>query len=1045
MSEPEDHRSLYAPVGFAMVRTPLLPVQAFASLRTEADQFALLQDPRVRRAVAAGSLSLLHALDRLEQSGLTRREAERLAAKLLRYQIRMSTRPTPYGLFAGCAVVPIGGRTDLRMQTTFGRSHTRPDMAWLMALVAAAESEPGILRHLTLVANPLIRVQGDRVSLAARAPAGAGGGSQPVSVRATTVVVRALELAKTPIGYDALSVRLREATAGATEEKVDRLLADLCGQTFLLTDLRPPLTIDSPARYVLNRLAAIPAGTAAYERLRAALDAAAAWDAVPHAASAGALHALLRAAGSPEDGSNDAPFQVDLSLSVDGRLGRTLADEAARAAELLLRLSPSPRGIPALAAYRHAFVTRYGSEREVPLLELLDPDRGLGPPGSHGFAYVGPEQGRAARRSSALLACACAALHHRHQAVDLDDRLLATLETWEDERVLAPPSLDVNVLVAARSGEAIDEGDFTLVIGPNLGAWAAGRSFGRFAHLDPDRGIECVRACARAEDVAQAEDVLPVEVVFLPANARLANVTIRPVVREYEIVFGASPGVPASHVVPLDELLVGVANGRFYVRWPAAGKRLHFTSGHMLNPHTAPAAAQFLLQVSHDAAAVFSGFDWGPAEEFPFLPRVQSGRIVLRPAEWKIPKAMLHPDRMDAIETWRRDWDVPRVVALAAGDNRLVLDLDRPAHARQLLAEAARLPDGRSLVVHELVPSLEDAWLAGSEGRYYSEIVVPLVRRAPRGAAVEAAGIAESTGAPRDAAGAAPAAAVRRHPPGSAWLFVKLYCPSHCEDVLIADALSGFCRNVRAAELADSWFFIRYADPEGHVRLRFHGDPDRLARQLFPQICRWAQELMAQGTCTRFVFDTYDQEIERFGGAEGMAASEDLFHADSRAAAALVGALQTREWSDEASRTPLLAASIDDLLDALGLDESARLGWYEEQGRAAAREAGGEYRTLKSGLRAAVGDRDRWLCDRPHGSAIDEALAERRRDLVDVSRRLRALSDARRLGQPIGALAVSYVHLHLNRLGASARERSLLGMLLRTREGLAKAPVVRQT
>jgi thiopeptide-type bacteriocin biosynthesis protein len=1044
MVEPEVDGLLYAPVGFAMVRTPLLPVDVFASLCTETDQFALLQDPRVRRAVAAGSLSLLHALDRLEQSGLTRRDAERLTAKLLRYQIRMSTRPTPYGLFAGCAIVPIGERTDLRMRTTFGRSHTRPDMAWLMALVTAAEAEPGIRRHLTLVANPLVRLQGDRVSLAARAPAGdGGGGSQPVSIRATTVVVRALALAKTPVGYDALSERLREATPAATEEKVDRLLADLCGQTFLLTDLRPPLTIDSPAGYVLNRLAAIPAGRATYERLRAVVDATTDWDAAPHDASAGALHALLLAAGTPEDGSKDVPFQVDLSLSVDGNVGRTLAGEAARAAELLLRLSPSPRGIPALAAYRQAFITRYGSEREVPLMELLDLDRGLGPVGSQGFAYVGPEQGRAARRSSALLACACAALHHRQPIVDLDERLLTAIETWEDERVLAPPSLDVNVLVAARSGEAIDEGDFTLVIGPNLGAWAAGRSFGRFAHLEPDRGTECVRACARAEDAAHAEDALCVEVVFLPANARLANVTIRPAVRSYEIVFGASPGVP--EVVPLEELLVGVANGRFYVRWPAAGKRLHFTSGHMLNPHTAPAVAQFLLQVSHDGAVVFSGFDWGPAEEFPFLPRVRSGRIVLRPAEWKIPKADLHPDRMEAIETWRREWNVPRVVALAAGDNRLVLDLDRPAQARQLLAEAARLPDGRSLVIQEMVPSLEDAWLTGSEGRYYSEIVIPLAGRKPRNAAIEAAGTADVATTTRDGVGTALAPSLRRHPPGSAWLFVKLYCPSHCEDVLIADALSGFCRNVRAAELADSWFFIRYADPDSHVRLRFHGDRDRLAGQLFPQICGWAQELMAQGTCARFVFDTYDQEIERFGGAEGMNASEDLFHADSRAAAALVGVLQAREWTDEASRTALLAASIDDLLEALGFDESSRLGWYGEQGRAAAREAGSEYRALKSSLRAAVGDRDRWLCDRPHGSVIGEALAERRRNLMDVSRRLRALSNERRLGQPIAALAVSYVHLHLNRLGASARERSLLGMLLRTREGLAKAPLARRT
>ena len=107
--------------------------------------------------------------------------------------------------------------------------------------------------------------------------------------------------------------------------------------------------------------------------------------------------------GTPDDASKGAPLQVDLELSVQGRVGVLVAAEAARAAELLIRLSPSPRGLSSLAAYRNAFLTRYGQEREVPLLELLDGDRGLGSPASHGHGYVGPDPTRSARRSATLL------------------------------------------------------------------------------------------------------------------------------------------------------------------------------------------------------------------------------------------------------------------------------------------------------------------------------------------------------------------------------------------------------------------------------------------------------------------------------------------------------------------------------------------------------------------------------------------------------------------------------------------------------------------
>jgi hypothetical protein len=71
---------IYQPLDFAVVRAPLLPVEAYLSLGKQEDPFALLNDPRVRRAVAAGSVSLLHALDRHEQSASTPKDAERLKA-----------------------------------------------------------------------------------------------------------------------------------------------------------------------------------------------------------------------------------------------------------------------------------------------------------------------------------------------------------------------------------------------------------------------------------------------------------------------------------------------------------------------------------------------------------------------------------------------------------------------------------------------------------------------------------------------------------------------------------------------------------------------------------------------------------------------------------------------------------------------------------------------------------------------------------------------------------------------------------------------------
>ena len=62
--------------------------------------------------MAVGSLALPNELERPSSDG---RDAARAEAKLLRYLIRMSNRPTPYGLFAGVALGQWAECTDLAL------------------------------------------------------------------------------------------------------------------------------------------------------------------------------------------------------------------------------------------------------------------------------------------------------------------------------------------------------------------------------------------------------------------------------------------------------------------------------------------------------------------------------------------------------------------------------------------------------------------------------------------------------------------------------------------------------------------------------------------------------------------------------------------------------------------------------------------------------------------------------------------------------------------------------------------------------------------
>jgi len=1001
------------------------------------------RDPRVSTAIAVGSSDLL---DGLERSKPTSPNAAELKGKLLRYLIRMSTRPTPYGLFAGVALAEWGETTNLALAERPPRTRTRPDMEWLLKFVLKLEARPEIREGLRFFSNPGAFIHAGRVLLSERAPGGESGAPSTVSLRATGVVRRALTLARKPIPYRDLVSGLLSRTPGATPEKVEGLITRLWEQTVLLTDLRPPLTTENPARYVVERLTGIPAAEGALVQLQTLLKAVQSWDKLPPEEGAAAYRELLEQARSVDISKAQTPLQTDMALALDTHhLTRAVGEEVARAGELLLRLSPWPGGMPHLEAYRQAFVSRYGHEREVPLLELLDPNFGLGPPSGYGHgAASGMDPQRSAVRQRTLRDLAISALRDRRLVVELDENLLANLETWTPSPDTAPTSLDISAFVAAPSAATMDAGEFQIIVGPNLGASAAGRNLGRFADLlGPDAEAALDRAaCAEAEC---APGRLQAELVYLPQRFRSANVAVRPAVRSHEIVLGTSSGVSPSKVIPLDELVVGVRNGRFYARWLAEDVEVVARAGHMLNNMQAPAAIRFLENVSHDGLAQLSPFDWGPATEFPFLPRVQTGRIVLSLAQWHIDASTRtselpaeSPEAFrKALAHWRTRWQVPRHAYLSFGDNRLLLNLEEAAQVEQLREEVRRLQEGSYVVLQEALPAPDQAWATGPGGHFVTELMVPLVLREAT------TGGNEETIEPHASIRAVPAES-RLRPPGSDWLFAKLYCPRTFEEDLIAGPVRSFCEFVRSAGLAEEWFFIRYSDPDPHLRVRFRGAPERLVTQLLPEFCSWAVDLMGDGLCLRFCFDTYDRELERYGGVAGTAAAEALFAADSRAVAELL--YLDQQGSLGIDRTTLAVLSIDDLLAGLGLTEAERLEWYRD--RVVSRhETGPDYRQRKGTLRSLLGD-PRRLPTESGGEAVAHTFAARRAALAPVAQRLGESAERGELGQPRAIRDRSFVHLHCNRLLGSlgeggATEEQALGLLLRTREGLDRAPLRR--
>jgi thiopeptide-type bacteriocin biosynthesis protein len=270
-------------------------------------------------------------------------------------------------------------------------------------------------------------------------------------------------------------------------------------------------------------------------------------------------------------------------------------------------------------------------------------------------------------------------------------------------------------------------------------------------------------------------------------------------------------------------------------------------------------------------------------------------------------------------------------------------------------------------------------------------------------------------------------------PPGSEWLYLKLYCPPALQDDLIAEEVAPFVEYATSTALTDHWFFIRYFDTGAHLRVRFHGEPGVLMSRLLPQTCAWGARLVGNGSCLGFAFDTYEREVERYGGALGIALAEELFAADSRAVTDILRAGMALD------RITLAVLSVDTLLDGLGIDAADRLTWYRSR-VSLSRDDGPAYRRRREQLRQIL------AC----GGATQEGhdplgrlLAERRHVLEAIGNRLDDLARAGQIDLPKIELCRSYVHMHCNRLLGTevAVEKRVLCLASRTLESLSRAPV----
>jgi len=1040
MSERAKRRGGVVASGFFVLRTPLLPFDDFetwgrgleaagdvddppgleAALARDRDLLrerlrALLDRPELRDALFVASPKLSAAIDAWRGDPDSERGRSTEEA-LVAYLSRAAARPTPFGLFAGSTVGTIDAKTSLTLGPVAAyERHSRLDTGYLSAVAQTLVSDAAVRRAFVYRPNSSLYEIGGRYHFAEAMQTTGGRSYTLAAVEKTPYLAATLERASGGAPFLELAAALVDDEV--TQPEAEEYIGELVASQVLIADVGPQLTGPQPTDSLIETLVRHDE-TATVAHM---LDAARAELARIDEGGVGAPEEHYRAVGSILE-AVPAPqpelsrlVQVDLfKPGTDVTLGRGVVRDALHAVRALHAFAPAA-GTDPLVRFRQEFVRRYET-RSVPLVEALDEEHGIGfdraddisgeaAPLLAGLPLARPgEDGvRWTRRDAVLLRKLAKALETGLDEIALEDSELDALGTAQPTPL--PDAFEVVASLEAASAEAADAGEFRLLVHSASGPPGV-RLLGRFCHDDASLH-ELVRSHLHAEETNRPDAVFA-EIVHLP-EGRVGNILARPVLRSHEIPYLAASGAPPDRQIPISDLLVSVVGDRIVLRSARIGREVvpRLTTAHNYSRRSLR-LYRFLCALANQDVISGLMWTWGPLEHAPFLPRVVAGRAVLSRARWNVDGEELAAfrerdarKRFEGVQELRRARRLPRFVALVDGDNELLVDLDNLLSV-EALAKQIRTRPAAALV--ELLPAVDRLPAEGPEGRYTSHLVIPFVREIPVRTSAATAFSSERA---------------RRFVPGSEWLYAKLFTGRATSDAVL-DHVGRAVEATIAAGAADRWFFIRYGDPDWHLRLRVHGSSDDLLDRVLPTLRTVTSPLLDAGLLWRVQLDTYEREVERYGGDEGIVLSEQVFHADSDAVLQIVRAVGAANL-DLRWRAALLG--IDLLFD----DFDLALEEKREIARGACRGYGREFGAGKP-FQRAISRRYRderesveRLLDTGHAppselAPVADALARRSERIRPVAAELRKVAAGGRLTQTVPELLMSYAHMHVNRL-----------------------------
>lgn len=731
MKNPYEHFTNF------VVRTPILPFNFYKNL-TEADTVSdeLLKkaysEPLIKESCFLASPALYFEIEKWVNGTLDVKKEKKIRFSLLKYLTRMSTRCTPFGLFAGCSLGTFGDSTTI-VNTAPNRNgrHTRLDMNYLVALSQDLAKKKEIRNQLVFFPNSSIYQTGDKIRYIEYYYVASRRQHHIVEVDNSSYLQNILKKAAPGTYLTDLIALLVEDDI--SKKDAESFINELLESQLLVSELEPSVSgpeFMAQIAKVLDKLKGTKKEILFLNKIEKQ------------------LQDLDTKLGNPPDRYlalsehlKEYPtsfelkylFQTDMELRPkENVLSETIPHSVKKGMQLLNKLVGPPSG-GNLTKFKEAFHERY-EEREMPLSKVLDVETGIGYIQDRGTGDVNPlvdaivlpakedpyrtnkieQNGILQILEKKLINCD----QEGGQKITLTDTDFKDFPlNWED----LPDTLSAMVTVLHDDGEQ-------KIAFSSMGGSSAANLLGRFCHGDAE--LNGFTQKITNLEMQMNPDMILAEIVHLP-EARVGNILMRPSFREYEIPYLAKSNLEVEKQIPLEDLFVSVRNDRVLLRSKRLNKEVvpHLTNAHNFSSNALP-IYQFLCDMQNQNLRGGLYFTFGFLESTrAFLPRVEYANLILQPAKWKIKKAAIQPllakiedatALKAAVIKWQKQLKLPQYALLVDGDNELLINLENMTSVQMLLNTVKNRAE---FILSEFLFK-NDGIVKAGDGHYTNQIVV---------------------------------------------------------------------------------------------------------------------------------------------------------------------------------------------------------------------------------------------------------------------------------------------------------------------------------